>query len=109
MTTLALISLPLADSDGWGMHGAGWWAPMMVGMVLFWGAIILGIVWLVRNATDRRRERHEPSAAAILDRRFAEGAISVDDYHHRRNALAGASGSPAGEGITSTESERNSS
>jgi putative membrane protein len=105
MTILALITLPLADSDGWGMHGAGW-APMMIGMVLFWGAIILGVVWLVRNTTNQHRERHQQTAVEILDRRFAEGAISLDDYHQRMNVLASA-GSRHGEDITLRESERN--
>jgi putative membrane protein len=95
MTTLALITLTLADSDGWDMHGGGWWAPMMIGMVLFWGAIILGIVWLVRNASERQPRGNDQSALEILDRRFAEGALSVDEYHQRRDVLTG---SPATEG-----------
>ena len=38
MTTLALTNLPLADTE----HArAGWMVPMMLGMALFWGAIIL--------------------------------------------------------------------
>lgn len=100
MTTLALIILPLADSDGWDMHGAGGWAPMMIGMLLFWGAIILGIVWLIRNGIDRRPTLHEQTAVEILDRRFAEGAISPDDYHERKSVLTRAPGSRH-------ESERN--
>jgi putative membrane protein len=105
MTTLALISLPLADSNGWGMHGTGWWAPMMIGMVLFWGAIILGIVWLVRGGFDRRPQGQEETALSLLDRRFAEGALSLDDYHQRRKILSGAAtASPAG-GADHSESE----
>jgi putative membrane protein len=95
MAALTLITLPLADSDGWGMHGAGWLLPMMIGMVLFWGAVIFGIVWLVRNASDRRPREDEQSALEILDRRFAEGAVSADEYHQRRAVL---SGSPATKG-----------
>ncbi len=55
MTTIALTSLPVADS--WNMHGGwgwGWIVPMMLGMALFWGAIILGFVWLVRDGVERR-------------------------------------------------------
>ena len=93
MTTLALTNLPLADS--WDMHGGwgwGWMAPMMFGMVLFWGAIILGFVWLVRGGFTARQERSEETALTIIDRRFAEGALSLDDYQQRRSVLTGRGG-----------------
>ena len=91
------LLIPLADT--WGMHGdgdigAGWWIVMMLGMVIFWGAIILVVVWLVRGGFDRPR----PSTTApmdILERRFAEGEISVEDYYARRKVLANGDGSAA--------------
>ena len=89
MTTLALTNLPLADT--WNMHGGwGWMMPMMLGMALFWGAIILGFVWLVRDGSTRQPEQQDETALTILDRRFAEGAFSPDEYHQRRNMLTGA-------------------
>lgn len=91
MTTLALTSLPLADS--WNMHdswGWGWMMPMMLGMALFWGAIILGFAWLVRDGIGRRQGRHQETALTILDRRSAQGALSPDEYHQRRNVLTDA-------------------
>jgi putative membrane protein len=96
----AVLTVLLADNT-WGMHGddvgAGWMAVMIVFMVLFWGAIILGIVWLARGASGsgggwhwggERTERKE-TPSEILERRFAEGAISVEDYHARREVIAG--------------------
>ncbi|HXH95945.1 MAG TPA: hypothetical protein VNH40_01930 [Gaiellaceae bacterium] len=68
---------------------------MMIGMALFWGALILGVIWLIRDASERRPREHDESALEILDRRFAEGGLSVDDYHQRRDILAG---SPAKDG-----------
>ena len=89
MTTLALINLPLADT--WNMHGGwGWMMPMMLGMALVWGAIILGFVWLVRDGSARQPEQQDETALTILDRRFAEGAFSPGEYHQRRNMLTGA-------------------
>lgn len=86
------LALPLADS--WGMHGdvdGGWWILMMVVMLLFWGAVIAGIFWLIRGATWGRsateRPRREETAMEILDRRFAEGEISEEDYLARREVL----------------------
>jgi putative membrane protein len=85
--------------------GVGWMIVMMVGMVLFWGAIILGIVWLVRGATGGwswRGGRGE-TPAEILDRRFAEGAISVEDYHERREVIA--TGAPRRRGVAGEDEQ----
>jgi len=82
------VTMPLADS--WGMHGgAGWWVPMMIGMVLFWGAVVFGIFWLIRGGVRGQWGRSETpvnkeSPVEILDRRFAEGAITAEDYQERR-------------------------
>lgn len=86
-------TLPVADT--WGMHGdvgTGWMLLMMALMVLFWGAIILGIAWLIRGATQGASAPPESgdtreSPLEILERRFAEGAISPDDYQARRDVL----------------------
>ena len=92
----AVLTVLLADNS-WDMHGdvsTGWMIVMMIAMVLFWGAIILGIVWLVRGAAGGGwhwgGERKE-TPSEILERRFAEGAISVEDYHQRREVIAGRS------------------
>lgn len=83
--------VPLADT--WGMHGddvgAGWMAVMMILMVLFWGAVILGIVWLVRGTVAGRSSASAApeSALQILERRFAEGEIGPEDYETRRRVL----------------------
>ena len=81
-------------ADAWGMHGddvgAGWMIVMMGFMVLFWAVVILGIVWLVRGASGGWHwagERKE-TPSEILERRFAEGAISVEDYNERREVIA---------------------
>lgn len=105
MTTVALTSLPVAD--GWSMHGTGgaWMAAMMIGMVLFWGAVILGIVWLVREGVAQRRQSAKESALTILDRRFAEGAVSPTDYQQRRDVLTGAADPHPYQDLSSTESE----
>ena len=85
--------IPLADT--WGMHGdvgAGWMILMMSLMVLFWGAVIFGIVWLIRAATQGESWRgptvaSKESPLEILERRFAEGAITPEDYRARRDVL----------------------
>lgn len=86
-------SIPLADT--WGMHGdvgAGWMVGMMFLMVLFWAAVVFGIVWLIRGPYDGWRGGRRETPSEILDRRFAEGAISVDEYQKRRDLIGNATG-----------------
>jgi putative membrane protein len=85
------LTLPLADS--WGMHDGdgGWWIGMMLGMLVFWAAIIVGIVWLVRGGFDGWRGGRRETPTEILDRRFAEGEISAEDYRERRQVIANSS------------------
>jgi putative membrane protein len=87
---IASVAL-LADMwDTNGHMGGGWWIVMMIWMVLFWGAVIFGVVWLVRGGTSgwSRTERRE-TPLEILDRRFAEGELSADEYHDRREVMTG--------------------
>lgn len=68
--------------------GAGFGIPGL-GMILFWGLLILGIVWLVRafsargNSTDSRAR----GAREILDERFARGEIDEEEYGRKRKQL----------------------
>ena len=86
------LTVPLAD---WGMPdgdwGTGWMLVMMPLMLLFWGAIIVGVVWLVRggvrSGSTPTEQVSRESPVEILERRFAEGAITPEDYKARRGVL----------------------
>jgi putative membrane protein len=86
-------TIPLADTWMHGGWGWGWMSLMMVMMVLFWGAVIFGVVWLIRGATQGTHTSEPPprneSPIEILERRFAEGEMSEEDYRARREVLAG--------------------
>ena len=72
-------------ADGWHMNG--WWmGGMMIWMVVFWGALIAGMVWLARGGSGRRPSGDQ-EALAILANRFAEGAISLEEYQQRKTVL----------------------
>jgi putative membrane protein len=81
----------LLFADTWGMHdgdvGTGWMIVMMLGMAIFWGLVVVGVVWLLREGIGR--SSHDPDAdpEAILDRRLAEGHISVEEYEQRKKTL----------------------
>lgn len=75
------------DSDyGWGgMMGGG------LGMVLFWGLIILLIVLAVRGFGSRRDSvpPDHKTPLQILDERYARGEIEKEEYEERRKTLIG--------------------
>ncbi len=84
-----LASLPTL-ADAWGMHdvdvGAGWMIVMMLGMALVWGGIAVAVVWLLREAIGRNRSS---DPLEILDRRLAEGKLSLEEYEQRKRHLGG--------------------
>ena len=91
MTHAQLIVLADWDHMDW---GAGGWILMAIGMALFWGLLILGVVWLVRTLSTPAQHAGAPttpSALEILDRGLAEGTISVEQYEQRRRLLSGSS------------------
>lgn len=84
--------IPLADTWMHGGWGWGWMTLMMIVMLLFWGAVIYGIFWLIRSTARGGPSGGEPfgsreSPLDILDRRFAEGALTEGDYRARRQVL----------------------
>lgn len=67
--------------------GAGWMIVIMLGMLLFWGLVVMGIVWLLRDALGRGHHGSGDDPVAILDRRLAEGELSIEDYEQRKRTL----------------------
>ena len=71
---------------GWGM-GFG-----LLLMIAFWGGLIVLGVWLVRalfpHANQPLPVDHDLSAREILERRFARGEISPEEYDVIRQAIS---------------------
>lgn len=87
LLTGAVGLVPLAD---WHHDGPGWWflAP------LFWILVVVAIVFLLRRSRwcGPRYWRHghygrRESATELLERRFAAGEISSEEYRERRSTL----------------------
>jgi putative membrane protein len=88
------VGVPIAQmGDGWDMGwGTGWGIAMMVAMLLFLALVIVGAVWLIRylireSEGSRPEHRAQASAVEVLERRFAEGEIDIDEYRERRSVL----------------------
>ncbi|KAB8180858.1 SHOCT domain-containing protein [Microbispora catharanthi] len=74
-----------------GMNGWGY-ALMMVGNVLFWAAVVVGIVLLVRyvgRSSPSPMEPRLPSAEELLAQRYARGEIDSEEYRARLDMLRG--------------------
>jgi putative membrane protein len=76
---------------GWNDWGAGSWIAMSLMMVLFWGGLILLVVWLVRASrpgrpADRPANPTEHGEEVLADR-FARGEIDAEEFEHRRELL----------------------
>jgi putative membrane protein len=92
MNAIPTAQLLLADND-WNHMGGSAWVLMGLGMIIFWGLVIFGVVWLVRTLTEHRgpgvHRGPDRSALEVLDLKLAEGSISVEDYRERRRILTG--------------------
>jgi uncharacterized membrane protein len=73
-------------NDGSG-SGTNWF--WMGGMFVFWFAVIGIGIWLVFRLTDRRGSETptDEKSRAALDRRFASGDVTVDQYAEARRLL----------------------
>jgi putative membrane protein len=71
----------------WGMWGL-WGIGMMLGMLVFWGLVITGVVlgirWLVRQGSA---ERKGDRALDILRERYARGEINREEFLARKRDL----------------------
>jgi len=72
------------------MSAYGWGGGMGIGMLLFWGLLIAGIVMLVRCSMDSsacgKRDRGK-SALDILNKRYAHGEIEREEFEQKKRDL----------------------
>ncbi|QHE74229.1 hypothetical protein GFS60_07925 (plasmid) [Rhodococcus sp. WAY2] len=76
-----------SDPGGWG------YALMIIGMVLFWGLLITGVVMLARYVgREASSPTHLPvlhTAEQVLAERFARGELDETEYRSRLATLRG--------------------
>lgn len=82
---------------GWGGHGYGWGMGGWTGglfMVLFWAAVIILIVLVVRQMKGHGMgsappETRQRDPVEILRERYARGEIDTGEFEERMKNLAG--------------------
>lgn len=74
----------------WGPYGGG--GPWMFFHFFFWILVIIGvillIVWIVRQSGTRAGARGEETALDILNKRYARGELSKEDYEKMRKDIS---------------------
>lgn len=87
--------LPAVSTSMLGFMG-GWW--ILPVPLLFWGLLIVGIVFLLRERDGRPPwtggGRETPTD--VLDRRLAAGELSPEEYRERRSTLEQTTSQSAG-------------
>ncbi len=70
------------------MYGfGGWWLIGMGLMILFWIAIILLAIWVVRNLFPQEMGSGHDQALETLRQRYAKGEINAAEYEQARARL----------------------
>jgi putative membrane protein len=80
----------MMDWGHWG-YGMGWFWTII--MVVFWIAVIVGIIFLIRwfvisTSAGGRAVRSEDSPLEILKRRYARGEINKEEFEEKKKDLA---------------------
>ncbi len=68
----------------WGATGIG----MMLMMILFWGLIIVGLVFGIRWLISEGKAPRSDSALEILRQRYARGEINKEEFETKKQELS---------------------
>lgn len=69
-------------------YGMGWGWLGFIFMIVFWGLVILGIVYLVKILTGRNAaSSKEETPLDILKKRYARGEIDAEEFARRKKDL----------------------
>ncbi len=73
--------------DYWGGFGMGWMFFGWIFMVLFWGAVLLLIIWLYKQITGTNDVAPKENALDILKKRYAKGEIGKKEFEEKKKDL----------------------
>jgi uncharacterized membrane protein len=72
-------------------------------MAGFWVVVLWAVAAIIRHPPDLRQEpprRAEPTALEILERRYASGELSDEEFEAKRHRLRGQDGAAPGSHLT---------
>ena len=59
-----------------------------VGMIIFWILVLIGIIYLIRNAGSCRVGKGEERPLEILKERYARGEIDKEEFESKKKDLS---------------------
>ena len=69
--------------------GMGWWMGFgVILMILFWGAVIALIVWVVKRFTGGTDSNRKNDPLDIARERYARGDISKEEFDQIKKTLS---------------------
>ncbi len=76
---------------GWRDYGMGpgmMWGMGWIFMIIFWGLLVLGLIFLVRWLVGMTKTtKLEESALDILKKRYARGEINKEEFEQKKRDL----------------------
>ncbi|MEK7145247.1 MAG: SHOCT domain-containing protein [Patescibacteria group bacterium] len=78
----------LYNDGGWGVENMMGWLGGGIMMVLFWAAVIIFIVWAVKEIGGKNHEKpNSNSALVLLKERYAKGEINKQEFEEKKKDL----------------------
>jgi len=66
----------------------GWWGMGWIFIIIFWGLVLLGLIFLIRwLAGTLKASKGEESALDILKKRYARGEINQEEFEQKKRDL----------------------
>lgn len=75
----------------WGYFGGPWSWLGPISMIIFWVLVVGGVALLLRSWWTPSRSQEPDQALSILERRYASGEVSREEYQAMRQDLTGRS------------------
>ncbi len=78
------------DGPGW------WWLLASVGILVVWTFVLFAVIVAVPRLQVRATAPQPDAPLTILERRYAQGDLTHDEFEERRRHLHGSPPGPAG-------------
>jgi len=66
----------------------GWWGMGWIFMIIFWGILVVGLIFLIRYLVGTTKAiKGEESALDILKKRYARGEINKEEFEQKKKDL----------------------